>query len=108
MISIITYKFRIKDATTRKQLNNMAKSVYDSGWYQIKSLLKYKAIRFGVTYQEGNEMFSTITCSVCGSRSGPSGLSDLGVRNWICSSCGTQHDRDINAAKNILNVGLGH
>ena len=85
-----------------------AKSIHDAGWHQIKSLLKYKAIRLGADYRDTNEKFSTVTCSVCGSRSGPSGLSGLGVRRWSCSSCGTEHDRDVNAARNILIVGLGH
>jgi IS605 OrfB family transposase len=86
----------------------LAKSIHDAGWHQIRSLLKYKAIRLGADYRDTNEMFSTVTCSVCGSRSGPSGLSALGVRRWSCSSCGTEHDRDVNAARNILIVGLGH
>ena len=86
----------------------LAKSIHDAGWHQIRSLLKYKAIRLGADYRDTNEMFSTVTCSTCGSRSGPSGLSALGVRRWSCSSCGAEHDRDVNAARNILIVGLGH
>lgn len=86
----------------------MAKSVLDSGWGQLRSLLRYKAMRLGVDLRDVNEKFSTVTCSVCGSRSGPSGLSGLGVRRWSCGSCGTEHDRDVNAARNILIAGLGH
>ena len=51
---------------------------------------------------------TTKTCSVCGSLSGPTGLGMLAVRNWECSVCGTQHDRDVNSAKVILNFGLGY
>lgn len=79
----------------------MAKSVNDASWFQFKSMLEYKARRFGVDYKEINEKFSSVTCSVCLQKTGPSGLSALGVREWQCS-CGAHHDRDVNAAKNIL------
>ena len=80
----------------------MAKSVSDAGWADFKTMLSYKALRLGITYLEVNESFSTVTCSVCSARSGPSGLSALGVRSWRCSSCETEHNRDRNAAANIL------
>lgn len=79
----------------------LASSVSDAGWYQFKTMLEYKARRLGVVYKEINEKFSTVTCSDCLQRTGPSGLGALGVREWICS-CGSRHDRDVNAAKNIL------
>lgn len=84
---------------------NLAKSVNDAGWYQFKSLLAYKAIRLGKEYKEVRENFSTVTCSVCLNKTGLSGLSNLGVREWKCDVCGTYHDRDINAAINILRFG---
>lgn len=84
---------------------SMAKSVSDAGWCDFKSMLAYKAIMLGVEYKEVKEKFSTVTCSTCFERSGPSGLSALGVREWTCSKCGTIHDRDVNAAKNILRFG---
>lgn len=80
---------------------SLASLVSDAGWHQFKSMLEYKARRLGVDYEEINEKFSTVTCSDCLQRTGPSGLSALGVREWICS-CGSHHDRDVNAAKNIL------
>jgi putative transposase len=83
----------------------MAGSVYDASWGMFRSMLAYKAIRLGVDVHETKEHFSTVTCSICFQRTGPSGLSALGVREWICS-CGAQHDRDVNAAKNILRFGL--
>ena len=85
----------------------MAKSVYDAGWSQFKTMLVYKAIALGVEVKEVNESFSTVTCSSCGERTGPKGLSRLGVREWICSSCGTSHHRDVNAAMNILHSAQG-
>lgn len=85
----------------------MAKSISDAGHYQIKSMLQYKASRHGVDFKLVSEKFSTVTCSNCSERSGPSGLSALGVRTWQCSSCGSTHDRDVNAAKNIFKFGVG-
>lgn len=87
---------------------NLSKSVHDSGWGFFRYSLGYKAIRLGVNVTHVKEIFSTVTCSTCNSRTGPSGLSGLEVRNWQCPSCGAIHDRDVNAAKNILNFGLGH
>jgi len=80
----------------------MAKSVYDAGWSQFKTMLDYKAVKLGNVVEVVNESFSTVTCSTCGERTGPKGLSDLKVREWICSSCSTSHHRDVNAATNIL------
>lgn len=80
----------------------MAKSVSDSGWADFKLMLAYKAIGLSVEYKEVNERFSTVTCSDCSARSGPKGLSGLGVREWVCADCGSLHLRDVNAAKNIL------
>lgn len=86
----------------------LRKSVYDRSWFQLKSMLHYKAVRAGGYMKEINESFSTVTCSVCSKRTGPSGLSNLGIRRWTCSSCGASHDRDTNAAINIEIFGIGH
>jgi IS605 OrfB family transposase len=83
----------------------MAKSTYDAGWGQLRACLEYKANRLGVHYCEVNEAFSSATCSVCLKRTGPSGLSALGVRVWTCVTCGTVHQRDRNSAHNILRLG---
>ena len=60
-------------------------------------------------FEEVNEAYSTQVCSCCGATpdSSPKGRAGLGIRHWICSECGAEHDRDINAAKNILAAG-GH
>jgi IS605 OrfB family transposase len=85
----------------------MAKSVLDTGWGMLKTQLEYKAIARSVVYQEVNERNTTQTCSSCGviSASSPKGSAGLGIRVWACAGCGTTHDRDINAAKNILRLG---
>ena len=82
-----------------------AKSIYDSSFHEIKTMLRYKSVRRGIVYKEINENFSTVTCSTCLFKTGPSGLSALGVRKWVCSDCKSTHDRDVNAAKNIFRMG---
>jgi putative transposase len=98
-------KIFVGDVSSSKlKKTRMAKSVSDAGWSQFKSMLAYKAIALGVEYKEVKENFSSVTCSGCFERTGPSGLSALGVREWTCK-CGTTHDRDVNAAINILRFG---
>ena len=84
---------------------SLAKSVNDAGWAMFKTLLSYKAIARKVVYREVDERFSTQTCSDCGAISGPKGREGLGIREWVCSECGAVHDRDVNAALNILRMG---
>jgi putative transposase len=85
----------------------LAKSVLDAGWSSFRNMLRYKAIARGAWYEEVNERFSTQVCSACGSlpEQRPKGIADLGVREWTCGDCGSVHDRDQNAASNILRVG---
>ena len=87
--------------------SKLAKSVLDAGWSAFRTMLKYKCENAGVLFDEVNEAYTTQTCSCCRSRdSSPKGRAGLGVREWTCQQCGTLHDRDVNAAKNIL--ALGH
>ena len=81
------------------------KALYDASWFQLKTTLEYKALMLGGEYVEINEAYTTQTCSACGARTGPRGTKDLGIREWTCESCGSFHDRDHNAAKNILRLG---
>lgn len=85
----------------------MAKSVLDAGWASLKTMLEYKSDHAGIVFEEINEAYSTQTCSCCGTipASSPKGRIGLGIREWTCSECGAEHDRDINAAKNILAAG---
>lgn len=85
---------------------HMAKSVLDAGWSMFRTQLQYKGDSAGSWVTEVNEAYSTQECSNCHARIGPKGLADLGVRRWTCSRCQSEHDRDINAAKNILARGL--
>jgi len=85
---------------------SMAKSVLDASWSTFRTMLQYKCDHAGVWFDEVNESYSTQECSECHARTGPKGLTGLGVREWTCSVCGSIHDRDTNAAKNILERGL--
>jgi putative transposase len=84
----------------------MAKSTLDAGWSMFKTMLEYKSHQAGVVFEEVNEAWTTQTCHECGSIAGPKGQTGLNERNWVCPDCGTEHDRDINAALNIRAVGL--
>lgn len=83
---------------------SMAKSVLDAGWSSFRQMLAYKAVKHGAWYEEVDERFTTQACSRCGSNppSSPKGRAALGMRHWVCSECGAVHDRDVNAALNIL------
>jgi putative transposase len=76
----------------------MAKSVLDASWSTFRTMLAYKS----AGYVEVDERFTTQTCSGCGSIAGPKGCAGLNERAWACRECGTVHDRDVNAARNIL------
>lgn len=85
----------------------MAKSVLDAGWSTFRTMLQYKCDHAGVLFDKVNEAFSSQTCSTCGClpESRPKGIAGLGIREWTCMECGACHDRDVNAAKNILAAG---
>lgn len=100
----------IGDVSSKKLVKTaMAKSVLDSGWGQFKTMLGYKCDNAGVVLKVVNEAYTTQTCSACGSlpTSRPKGIAGLGIREWTCSDCGAVHDRDVNAARNILALGHG-
>ena len=85
----------------------MAKSVLDTGFSALKTMLKYKCENAGVLFEEVSEKFTTQICSCCGeiTSSSPKGRTDLRIRVWECE-CGSINHRDLNSAKNIL--ALGH
>lgn len=85
----------------------MAKSTLDAGWSMLKTMLEYKSRQAGIVFEEVSEAYTTQTCSCCGALplSSPKGRAGLGIREWTCSVCGSMHDRDVNAARNILALG---
>jgi transposase len=73
------------------------------GWAQLLRLIGEKAGQYGRTFhQVGRFTPSSQTCSACGAKDGPK---PLHVRSWQCEACGVVHDRDVNAARNILTAG---
>ena len=92
----------VKDMLREKYL---AKSIQDVSWSKFIVMLKYKALWADrILIQVDRFYASSQTCSNCGYTN--SDVKNLSIREWICPECGTHHDRDINASKNILNEGL--
>jgi putative transposase len=96
----------VEDLQVRNMVRNrhLARAISCTGWAGLRAMLEYKAQRAGRTVLVVDRWYpSSKTCSACGHLL--AGLS-LRTRTWRCPSCGTRHDRDINAAKNILAAGL--
>jgi transposase len=91
--------------------SNMAtlfgKSVAEASLSNLIGMLNYKGRLGGRTIIPVNSKHTTMTCLTCWSLTGPTGLNGLAVRHWQCSDCGSVHDRDINSARVIANVGSG-
>ena len=82
----------------------LAKAISDVGWGEFTRQLEYKAKWYGRTLVKIDRWYpSSKTCSDCGH---VLDTLTLDVREWVCPWCGAWHDRDINAARNILAVGL--
>ena len=85
--------------------HRIAKSVSDASWGEFRRQLQYKAEWYGKRVVAVDRFFpSSQLCSECGTQW--PGTKDLAVRKWTCLECGVHHDRDVNAAKNILKEGL--
>ncbi|MFD7001121.1 RNA-guided endonuclease InsQ/TnpB family protein [Streptomyces mirabilis] len=94
----------IEDLTVRNMVKNrsLARAISDAAWSEFRSMLEYKAQWYGREVIAVDRFFpSSKLCSTCGSLQEKMPLS---VRTWTCD-CGTTHDRDVNAAKNLLAAG---
>ncbi|WP_106399771.1 RNA-guided endonuclease InsQ/TnpB family protein [Actinocorallia populi] len=81
----------------------LAKSVHDAGWSAFVNMLEYKAARYGRYFARiGRFEPTSQVCSACGVKDGPK---PLHIREWTCPACRAVHDRDVNAARNILAAG---
>ena len=84
--------------------HHLAKSISDASWYELTRQVMYKSDWYGRTYVKvGTYYLSSQTCNCCGYKNPI--IKDLSVRYWTCPNCGTFHDRDENAADNILVEG---
>ena len=99
---IVSENLQIKNMVKN---HHLAKAISDASWYELTRQLEYKAKWNGRKYIKIDTFYaSSQLCSVCGYQN--LDIKDLSVRTWICPKCGAEHDRDINAAKNILAEGL--
>jgi putative transposase len=96
----------IEDLTVRNMLRNhsLARAISDAAWSEFRSMLEYKADWYGRNLVAVDRWYpSSKLCSACGHRIG---AMPLNIRTWECPTCGITHDRDVNAARNILAAGL--
>ncbi|MEU6146123.1 RNA-guided endonuclease TnpB family protein [Streptomyces sp. NPDC047081] len=96
----------IEDLVVRSMLKNrtLSRAISDASWAELRSMLEYKAEWHGRELIAIDRWYpSSRTCSTCGHLVAKLPLS---IREWICAACGTIHDRDENAAKNVLAAGL--
>ena len=97
----------VEDLKIKNMMKNhhLAKSIADCGWGEIVRQLEYKCDRNSRNFIKIDTFFaSSKICSCCGVKNPK--IKNLSIRNWTCPCCDTRHDRDINAANNILNEGI--
>ena len=95
----------IEDLKVKNLLKNhhLAKSITNNSWYLFREMLEYKCKWYGKQLVVVKPNYTSQICSNCGYHSGKKPLE---IREWTCPKCRVHHDRDINAAVNILNKGL--
>jgi putative transposase len=100
-------KIVVEDLNIKGMMKNskLSKYIHIQSWGKFISILTYKSNNLGIEVIKADRFFpSSQTCSVCGYVNKK--VKDLKIRKWTCPKCGTEHDRDINSAKNLVNYGL--
>lgn len=106
--TIVIEDLAVKDMTAKagSRKRGLNRSILDTGMAEFRSMLAYKAYWYGRTLEVIPRFYpSTQLCFDCGATTGPKGTENLGIRKWICAECGATHDRDVNAAQNIMTAG---
>jgi putative transposase len=102
--TVVVEDLNVKSLKEQKHAS-MNRAVSNASWAKIAYMLEYKSNWLGKNYLSVNPSYTSQVCSSCNHHEGKH---ELDVREWICTACGTVHDRDINAAINIRNLGLGY
>jgi putative transposase len=95
----------VENLSSKNMLQNrkLSRAIHEVAWATLTGMISYKSSWAGRTYHRISRWYpSSKTCSSCDHKLEKL---DLGTREWTCPNCGTHHDRDVNAAKNILRVG---
>jgi putative transposase len=95
----------VEDLSSKNMLQNrkLSRAIHEAAWATLTGMISYKSNQAGRTYHRISRWYpSSKTCSSCNYKLEKL---DLGTREWTCPNCGVFHDRDLNAAKNILRVG---
>ena len=98
----------LEDLKVKLMVKNhkLARAISNAGWNKLVNMIKYKADWYGKTVLQVSPSYTSQTCNVCGLVNNKLGYNKYGwlnVRDWKCPNCNAEHDRDVNAAINILN-----
>ena len=97
-------KNMLANPSNKKRLKANHRKIANQSWHQLRTFFAYKCDWYGKNFVKVDPRYTSQDCSRCQERTGPRG--DVSIRQWLCSRCGASHDRDVNAAQNILTKAL--